>query len=94
MRQDPLSQKIDWVTVLLFMTLVLLGWLNIYAAEYDPEQDQSIFDVGTSAGKQLIWIVTSLLLAWSVFFLDFRFFDSFAFILYGVVIALLLFVLV
>lgn len=94
MRQDPLSQKIDWMTVLLFVTLVLLGWLNIYAAEYDPDQNQSLFDFSTSAGKQLIWICTSLFLAWGVFFLDFRFFDSFAFVLYGIIIALLLFVLV
>ena len=94
MRQDPLSQKIDWVTVLLFGTLTLLGWLNIYATEYDLDQQQSIFDFGTSAGKQLIWIGTSILIAWGIFFLDFRFFDSFAFIAYGILIALLLFVLV
>ena len=94
MRQDPLSQKIDWVTVLLFSALVLLGWLNIYAAEYDPELNQSLFDFGTSSGKQMIWIATSILLAWGVFFFDFRFFDSFAFIVYGVVLALLLFVLI
>ncbi len=94
MRQDPLSQKIDWVTVLLFSALVFLGWLNIYAAEYDPELDQSLFDFGTSAGRQMLWIATSALLGWGVFFFDFRFFDSFAFIIYGVVLALLLFVLI
>ena len=93
MRQDPLSQKIDWTTVLVFSILVVLGWLNIYAAEYDPEINQNIFDFGTSAGKQLIWIGTSILLAWGIFFFDFRFFDSFAYIFYFVLIALLLFVL-
>ncbi len=93
MRQDPLSQKIDWVTVLLFSTLVLLGWLNIYAAEYDPAQNQSLFDFGTSTGKQLAWIATSIVLAWAVFLIDFRAFDSFAFIVYGVLLALLLFIL-
>ncbi len=93
MRQDPLFQKIDWVTVLLFAILILGGWLNIYAAEYDPEINQNIFDFNTSAGRQLIWIGTSFLIVWSVFFVDFRFFDSFAFIIYGVLIALLLFVL-
>ena len=94
MRQDPLSQKIDWITVMLFAILVFSGWLNIYAAEYDPELDQSIFDFNTSAGRQLLWIGTSFLIGWSVFFFDFRFFDSFAYIFYGVVIAMLLFVLV
>ena len=94
MRQDPLSQKIDWVTVLLFIALALLGWLNIYAVEYDPDLNQSIFDFGTSAGRQLVWIGTSLLIGWIVFFVDFRFFDSFALVIYGVLIAMLLFILV
>lgn len=71
-----------------------MGWLNIYAAEYDPDLEQNIFDFGTSGGRQLIWIGTSLLIAWGVFFLDFRFFDSFAYIIYAVLIALLVFVMV
>lgn len=94
MRQDPLSQKIDWISVLLFGALVIAGWLNIYAAEYDPEIDQSIFDFGTSAGKQFIWILTSVVISFTIFFFDYKFFDSFAFIIYGVVMALLLFILI
>ena len=94
MRQDPLSQRIDWITVLLFGILVLAGWLNIYAVEYDPELNQGIFDFSTSAGKQFIWICTSVLLAFIVFFFDYKFFDSFAFLIYGVFMALLLFILI
>ena len=94
MRQDPLSQKIDWLSVLLFGTLVLAGWLNIYAAEFDPDINQSIFDFSTSAGKQLIWILASVVIAFVVFFFDYKFFDSFAYIFYGIFIALLLFILV
>lgn len=94
MRQDSLSQKIDWTTVLIFSILVLFGWLNIYAADYDPELNQGIFDFSTSSGKQFVWICTSIVIAFVVFFFDFRFFDSFAYIIYGVLIALLLFVLI
>ena len=94
MRQDPLSQKIDWSSVLLFGLLVLAGWLNIYAAEYDPELDQSIFDFGTSAGRQFFWIATSMLIAIVIFFVDYKFFDSFGYVVYGVVMAMLLFILV
>lgn len=94
MRQDPLSQKIDWSTVALFAMLAFGGWLNIYAAEYDPELDQSIFDFGTSAGRQMIWILTSGVIAFVVFFFDYKFFDSFAFVIYGVLVALLLFILI
>lgn len=93
MRPDSLSQKIDWVTALLFGVLVLAGWLNIYAAEYDPDINQGIFDFGTSAGKQFAWICTSVLLIVVIFFFDFKVFDSFGFIIYGIVLTLLFFVL-
>ncbi|MEQ8626277.1 rod shape-determining protein RodA [Ekhidna sp.] len=94
MRQDPLSQKIDWISVLLFGVLVLAGWLNIYAAEYDPDINQSIFDFGTSAGRQLVWIMASVVIAFGLFFFDYKFFDSFAFVIYGVFMVLLLLILV
>lgn len=92
MRQESLSQKIDWVTVLLFGVLVLSGWLNIYAVEYDPDINQGIFDFGTSAGKQFIWICTAVLIIIFISFFDFKVFHSLAFVIYGIVIALLLFV--
>ncbi|SNS48229.1 rod shape determining protein RodA [Ekhidna lutea] len=94
MRQDPLSQKTDWASVLLFGALVIAGWLNIYAAEYDPEIDQSIFDFGTSAGRQFIWILTSVVIAFTIFFFDYKFFDSFAYVIYGIIMAMLLFILI
>ncbi len=93
MRQDPLSQRIDWLSVLIFGVLVSIGWLNIYAAEYDPEINQSIFDFNTSAGKQLIWILTSLVICFILFFFEYKFFDSFAYIIYGFFVVLLLFIL-
>ena len=93
MRQDSLSQKIDWISVLVFGLLVLAGWLNIYAAEYDPDLDQSIFDFGTSAGRQMVWIFASALIAFGIFFLDYQFFNSFSYVIYGVLIGLLLLIL-
>jgi len=74
--------------------LVLAGWLNIYAAEYNPEINQSIFDFTTSAGRQFVWIVASVFIAFTIFFFDYKFFDSFAYILYGIMIVLLLFILI
>ena len=94
MRQDQLSQKIDWTSVLAFAGLVIAGWLNIYAAEYDPDIARSIFDLSTSSGKQLIWIITSVAIAFTIFFFDYKFFDSFAYIIYGIVMALLLFIFI
>lgn len=94
MRQDLLSQKIDWLSVLFYGALVIAGWLNIYAAEFDPELNQSLFDFKTSAGRQLMWILTSVAIIFIIFFFDSKFFDLSAYIIYGVVMAMLLFILV
>ncbi|MBC6399737.1 MAG: rod shape-determining protein RodA [Ekhidna sp.] len=94
MRQESLSQKIDWVTILLFGAMVMLGWMNIYAANYNPDLELGIFDFSTSAGRQFVWICTSGILIAAVFLFDYKFFDSFAYIIYGVILALLVFVLI
>ena len=94
MRQESLSQKIDWVTVLIFGVLVLAGWLNIYAAEYDPDLKHGIFDFSTSAGRQFIWICTSVVIIAIIYFFDAKLFDSFALIIYAVVILSLIIILV
>ena len=85
---------IDWLTVLLYAILVIAGWLNIYAAVYSPEIDMSVFDLSYNAGKQLLWISLSVFLISAIFIIDHKFYDRFAFLIYGVVIFLLLLVLI
>lgn len=94
MRQDLLSWKIDWVTVLFFGVLVIAGWLNIYAAEYDPDLKKEIFDLSVSAGKQFVWICASVFIIIVLFFLDRNLFNSFAYVIYGVFIGFLLLILI
>ncbi len=93
-QQNIIVNKIDWLTVILYVALVFLGWLNIYAAVYDEELHKSIFDLSLNSGKQLIWIASSLLIIIVIMSVDFRFYDSFAYIIYGFVVFLLLLVLV
>ena len=95
MRQEgSILNKIDWVVVAIYFVLVFLGWLNIYAAVYDEDMHKSIFDFSLNSGKQFVWIVTSILIIIVIMTIDFRFYDSFAYIIYGFVIFLLLLVLV
>ena len=47
--------SIDWVTVLIYTVLVVLGWINIYSAVYD-ESHSSILSMSQRYGKQLVWI--------------------------------------
>lgn len=85
-RQEKISKNLDWITVLLFIVCVIVGWFNIYAAIYNPENPLWIGDPGffdTNAGKQLIWIGTTVLLIIAILVIDYRFYDTFAFIIYG-----------
>lgn len=95
MARDPeITRNIDWVTVMLYIGCVLMGWLNVYAAVYSPETHPSLIDFSTNAGKQLMWIGTTVVLIICILVLNHRFFDTFAYVIYALMIALLLLVLV
>lgn len=92
MRSQNRLGNIDYLTVLLYLLLVFLGWVSIYAAVYN-EEHQSILDTTQKYGKQLTWIVTSLLMAGGILLLDGRIFEKFAWPIYGVTLLLLIGVL-
>ncbi len=93
MRQRKnIFQNIDWITVLLYFLLVLIGWVNIYAAVYNQEH-QYIFDLSQNYGKQLIWIGTSAFLALVILIIDAKFFSTFSYVIYLLVFAMLIGVL-
>jgi rod shape determining protein RodA len=85
--------NIDWWLILLYVLLVLIGWVNIYAAVYN-EEHSSIFDMSQNYGKQLVWIVTSVVLVLIILITDAKFFSSFSFVIYILMIAALIGVLV
>lgn len=86
--------KIDWVTVGFYLLFVLLGWLNIYAASFDLENATGLFDLSGRAGMQLVWIGSSLLLAFALVKIDIRFYETYAFLFYLAGIGLLILTLV
>ncbi len=91
-RSNKLLANIDWVSILLYILLVFIGWLNIYAAVYD-EEHSSIFDITQRYGKQLLWIGASFVLAFLVLLTDSKFFTSFSLVIYGFMVFLLVAVL-
>lgn len=91
-RRGSALSRIDKWTVLLYIVLVLLGWLNIYAAVYS-EDHQSIFDTSQQYGKQLIWIITSGILILFILLSDARIYQTIAFPTYAVTMILLVLVL-
>lgn len=93
-RGDSIAGKLDWLTVFLFFFIVLLGWLNIYAAVYDETAAQNIFSTSLNSGRQLIFIAASVIIIIAILTVDFKFYDTFAYFIYGGIIFLLLFVLI
>jgi rod shape determining protein RodA len=89
-RQEQVTKQLDWVTVLLFGILVFLGWINIFAAVYNPETQPTIFDFSINSGRQLIWIAATVILIIIIMVLDFKFYEYFAYFIYGTVIVLLI----
>ncbi|WP_251619952.1 rod shape-determining protein RodA [Odoribacter lunatus] len=92
-RQNELIKNIDWLSIFLYLVLVFMGWLNIYAAVYN-DNHSSILDITQKYGKQLIWIGASGILCFFILLTDSKFFTAFSFILYGLTIGLLVSVLV
>lgn len=85
--------SIDGITVILFILLMFLGWINIYASVYNQEH-QSIFDTTQRYGKQMIWIGAALVLGFFILIVDSNFYVFFSWIIYGIIMLLLLLVLV
>lgn len=90
--QKSIFQNLDWILVGLYIMLVIMGWLNIYAAVFN-EEHASIFDINEKYGKQLIWIITALVMATIILIIDGSFYTTFAYPIYIIGIGALIAVL-
>lgn len=87
--QRGILQNIDWVMVGIFLALVFIGWMNIYAAVFNDEH-QSIFDFTQNYGKQTIWIACALFIALMILVIDGKFYAAFSYPIYILMLLLLL----
>ncbi len=71
----------DWLTILLYVLMVLFGWINIYSASLGDDPS-SFFDFNEVYGKQAIWILLSFFLITIVLSIDSRFYQRFSSIIY------------
>ncbi len=90
--RQRILQNIDWITVLLFLLLVFIGWINIYSAVYN-EEHSNIFDFSQRYGKQLIWIFAAMGIAFIIMLIDATFFTTFSYLIYSLSILSLVAVL-
>jgi len=88
-REDSISENLDWTTISLYGALVILGWLNIYAVGYDENVGHSIFTLSLNSGRQLLFIGASMIIILAIVVLDMRFYDAFAYVIYGLLMVIL-----
>ena len=87
-----LKQTVDWRLVGIYIALVFIGWINIYASVHSSEPS-SIFDLSCRSGKQFIWMITAFIIAAVILFaLNPHYWEVSALPLYLVVTALLVLV--
>lgn len=75
------SNRFDWITILLFLALVAIGWMNIYSASLS-DSTAGFFDMNQIYIKQLLWIGLSIMLIIFILALDAKFYERFASIIY------------
>jgi rod shape determining protein RodA len=92
-RRNPLA-NLDFLTVFVYMVLVILGIMSIYSASFNVESPKPFYELGSVSGKQFLFAGTAIGLIVLIFILDYRFVEAMAYIFYGVTILLLIAVLI
>lgn len=91
-RNANIWYRIDKISILIFLLMLIMGWLNIYAAVYN-EDHKEILDFSQRYGKQFVWIIATIVIAVFVSVVDTRFYFFFANFIYGGLMLLLVLVL-
>ncbi len=92
-KSSRISTKIDWLLILLFLTIVGFGFLNLYSSDFKPN-DVAVPFFKNTYGRQLIWIGVSFVLIFFIMMVDSVAFSMFAYFIYIFVIGVLLLVLI
>jgi len=87
--QKSFFANVDWTLIILYLALVFAGWISIYAAVYD-ESNSSILSMSCDYGKQAVFIVVALVVAFVILLLDAKVFTSFAWVFYILMMLVLL----
>jgi rod shape determining protein RodA len=76
MKNQSLTNNIDWICITIYIVLVILGWLNIYSS--------SLSSMEGTATKQFIFIVLTIPLIFIVLYVDGKLYEKYASIIYGI----------
>ncbi len=88
-RNVDILGKLDWLTLLIVLVIMICGWFSICGASADLENPQ-LFSFATRPGKQMVWILCSLALCAVVLFITQNFYNSYSYLIYVAFLVLLL----
>ena len=91
-RTSPIIQRIDWLTVAIVTSLMVIGLFNVASATAGADAVEW-FDFGGKQGKQFIWVTIALLLGAIILVIEGEFFIRTAAIHYTINLLLLALVL-
>ena len=87
-KQPSILKSLDWWTVGIYIALLIFGWISVCGASY-TYGDNDIFSLSARSGMQIVWIGTSITLGFVLLMLDNRIYDTFAYVIYAVLLLLL-----
>ncbi len=90
-RRGNTTRETDWITIFLYLGLVLVGFLMVYAVGYVDAPE--MFDFNSKHGSHLIWMGIAFVGGIAAIIIDERFYRVFAYPIYGLGILLLVLVL-
>ena len=88
-KEKSVFRSIDWWTILIYITLLVFGWISVCGASYTMGDEANIFSLSTRSGMQIVWIGTSLVLGLVLLLLDDQYYEMFAYVLFGFFLLLL-----
>ncbi|WP_298115987.1 rod shape-determining protein RodA [Flavobacterium sp.] len=91
MKNQSISQNIDWISIIIYIVLVIMGWLNIYSSSLsNVGEDSSILDFSQVYGKQFLFILFTIPIIFIVLFVDAKFYEKFSIVIFAISILSLL----
>ena len=81
MVQSKRRTRFDWLTIIFYIALVGIGWMNIYSASLSDSTAGS-FDMSQIYTRQLVFIFFSLFLIIFILAIDAKFYERFASIIF------------
>ena len=83
MKNQSVINNLDWISIVIYFALVIMGWLNIYSSSLSSiEQETSIFDFSQIYGKQFMFIILTIPLIFIVLSVEGKFYEKFSSVIY------------